>query len=183
MKEYKALLDGNEIEVLRRIIGQNIIGIYTKMIDIDAFQNGYNSYFGYYIRFEKDSFLIVKNLWQETNVYTDYWKLNVEFSHEPNNIIFNKEKGVIENAPVSIELDRVIVNSVEIYSYTSTETLSKGISETIIYDSAIIFNLDNNKRICFAPVKNIADGVWLTLDDKQNSDYLKDSVLRRTVLA
>ena len=47
----------------------------------------------------------------------------------------------------------------------------------------IIFNLDNNKRICFAPVKNIADGVWLTLDDKQISDYLKDSVLRRTVLA
>lgn len=178
MKEYKALLDKDEIEVLRKIIGHNIFGIYTKMIDIDAFQNGYSSYFGYTIRFGKDSFLIIKNFWQETKVYTDYWKLNVEFSHEPNCIVFNKEKRVIENAPVSIELARVLVNSIDIYSYTSTETLNTGMSETIIYDSAIIFNIDGNKRICFAPVKNIADGVWFTLDENQIVDCLKESVLR-----
>lgn len=177
MKDYKSLLGENEIEDLRRIIGQEISGIYTKMIDIDLLKNRYISYFGYNIRFGKDSFLIIKNLWKETNLYTDYWGLNVEFSHEPIYIDFNKERCVIENAPVNIAV-RSRVSNIEIYSYFTTELLDNDESETITYDSAIIFCLNDNRRICFAPQKNIADGVWLTLDEKQISDYLEESVLR-----
>jgi len=183
MIEYKNILDEKKIEVLRKIIGQNILGIYCNMIDVDVFHNRYISYWGFNIRFGDTEFIIIKNYWKETKSYIDYWEMDVEFSNEPDNITFDKGKNVIRNAPVSFNIFQKVVSSIEIYSYTVMEFLNNGESETITYDKAIVLNFNDDKRMCFAPVNSIADAVWFTLDEIEIANYLKESTLRLKVLA
>ncbi|AZS16630.1 hypothetical protein [Paenibacillus lutimineralis] len=178
MKQYSAQLEEQQIEILRNCIGKQI-----QFVNSPGAENRYNStyigsYYSFSISIDNDFFLIFKNVWLETDVYNDYWKLIVECGDKPDGIIYNIKQRSYSGPHFTYHLPQALrLEKIEIYQ--KTELIGE---EQVHFDYAVLLHLEEDITLAFFPMESIADGIEMNTNKEHINQALNDCSLRKVIM-
>lgn len=178
MKQYSAHLDEQQIEILKNCIGKQI-----QSVNSPGAENRYNStyigsYYSFSISIDTDFFLLIKNVWLETDVYNDYWKLIIERDDKPEGIVYNIKQRSYSRPHFTYHLPRALrLEKIEIYQ--KAELIGE---EQIQFDYAVLFRLEDDITLAFFPMESIANGIEMNTNKEHINQALHDCSLRKIIM-
>lgn len=177
MKHYSAHLDEQQIKILRSCIGKQIQSVNSPGAENHYDSSYIGTYYSFSISINNDFFLLIKNVWLETDVYNDYWKLIIKRDDKPEGIVYNNKQRSYSGPHFTYHLPRALrLHKIEIYE--KTELLGE---EQIQFDYAVLFHLEDDILIAFFPMDSIADGIEMYSNKEHINQALYDCSLRKVI--
>jgi hypothetical protein len=185
---YSAQISANDLSVLKHLIGHTVHRVYASCLQVTgrhltapsfSIPNSSNiegQWVHTYFNFRCE--------WFETpHTLTDYWQVLVSHDDKPSDIELHPEKGLI--APCTIQYFHAApINKFEVYEFQESAG-EKQDSETVTYDKAILFHLDNGESFCIGCQLNgpgIATEVHISDDPDTIRTFLEGSRSRLSIV-
>jgi hypothetical protein len=182
---FEARLSEKSIANLRQLVGLPIYRIQSPSLDV---RGSIITSFSLSLSLERNDYLVIDSERLETaNDFTDYFQLSAEFSETPKYIeVETNARGTkyFTSQVSSIELLEW-AESVSPIARFKVYELENGVvdrsGDIAIYDCAILFICENNKRFCIATSKNVPSALDFTQQDNAINFMLKGGKLRSEI--
>lgn len=188
-RHYSAQIAEDDLVVLKELIGLTVFTVYASCLQvagrhvtapsfsIPVSSNVEGRWVHKYFNFHCE--------WFETpHTLTDYWQIFVSHDEKPQDVEVNPQNALMAPCTIKYFLSTPI-NHIEVYEFRWTAGEGQNL-ESVTYDNAIHFHLENGKSFCIAcqlDGPGIATEIHISDDDETIRTFLEGSQLRLSITA